>query len=147
LEDIEALREQYLNLDYDEKTFEVDQEKTIAFARACGEIAPRYTDPTHADFQVHPTFPSSFMASRNFPDDFPRFGGLGMDAGKAVEPLLPIRPGVQLTGRTHLHEIYTKTGRSGRMIFLVSRMELYDPEGKHVCNADSSVVIRERSDE
>jgi hypothetical protein len=147
LEDIEALKEKYLNLDYDEKTFEVDQDETIAFARACGEIAPRYIDPADPDFQVHPTFPSSFMAGRNFPDDFPRFGGIGMDAGKAVEPLLPIRPGVQLTGRTHLHNIYTKTGRSGRMIFLVSRMELYDPEGKHVSNADSSVVIRERSGE
>ncbi|MDK1022658.1 MAG: MaoC family dehydratase N-terminal domain-containing protein [Gammaproteobacteria bacterium] len=147
MEDVETLREKYLNLDYDEKTFEVDQDKIIAYAKACGEIAPRFTDPTHADFQAPPTFPSSLMAGRHLPEDFPRFGGIGMDAGKAVEPMLPIRPGVQLKGRTHLHDIYTKTGRSGRMIFLVSRMELYDPEGKHVANADTSTVIRERSSE
>jgi hypothetical protein len=147
LEDIEALKEKYLNLEYDEKTFEVDQDKIIVYAKACGEVAARYTDPAHPDFQAPPTFPSSFMAGRSFPDDFPRFGGIGMDAGKAVEPILPIRAGEQLKGRTHLHDIYTKTGRSGRMIFLVSRMELYNPAGEHVANADSSVVIRERSDE
>jgi len=147
LEDIEALRKKYLNLNYDEKTFEVDQDKIIAYAKACGEIAPRYTDPDHADFQALPTFASSLMADRHLPEDFPRFGGIGMDAGKAVEPFLPIRAGVQLKGLTHLHDIYTKTGRSGRMIFLISRMELYNPEGEHVANADTSTVIRERSSE
>jgi len=144
VEDIENLREKYLNLDYDEKTFTVDQDKIIAYARACGENAPRYTDPDDADFQAPPTFASSLMAGRHLPDDFPRFGGIGMDAGKAVEPLLPIRAGVILKGLTHLHDIYTKTGRSGRMIFLVSRMELYDPDGNHIANADTSTVIRER---
>lgn len=147
MEDIETLREKYLNLDYDEKTFDVDQDKIIAYAKACGEIAPRFTDPTHTDFQAPPTFPSSLSAGRHLPEDFPHFGGIGMDAGKAVEPMLPIRAGVQLKGRTHLHDIYTKTGRSGRMIFLVSRMELYNPEGEHVANADTSTVIRERNSE
>ena len=147
MDDIEALRQKYLNLDYDEKTFEVEQDKLVAYARACGEIAPRYTDPTDPDFQAAPSFASSLMAGRQMPEDFPRFGGIGMDAGKAVELINPIRPGVELTGRTHLHDIYTKSGRSGRMIFLVSRMELYNPEGQHLANADSSVVIRERTGE
>jgi hypothetical protein len=69
--------------------------------------------------------------------------GLGMDAGKAVEAFAPIRPGPK-TSRTHMHDIYTKTGRSGRMIFLVIRMALYDDAGTHLANADTRVVIREK---
>ena len=67
-----------------------------------------------------------------------------MDAGKGVEPLAPIRPGQTLTGKSHLHDIYTKTGRSGRMIFLVTRMELFDESGTHVANSDTRTVIREK---
>lgn len=78
------------------------------------------------------------------PEGFPKIPGLGMDGGKATSLKHPIRPGVRLTGRTHLHDIYTKTGRSGPMTFLVMRMEIYDPDGVQVATADTSVVIRER---
>jgi hypothetical protein len=67
-----------------------------------------------------------------------------MDGGKAVMPQAPIRPGVTLVGRSHLHEIYEKTGRTGRMIFLISRMEVRDPAGVLVSIVDSRQVIRER---
>ena len=49
-------------------------------------------------------------------------------------------------GRTHLHDVYAKTGRSGRMTFLVTRMELYDPDGEQLATADTRIVIRERPD-
>jgi hypothetical protein len=67
-----------------------------------------------------------------------------MDAGRAVHSIKPIKPGVELTAKTHLHEIYEKTGRSGRMLFLVSRMEIFDPAGELLATADSRQVIRER---
>ena len=78
------------------------------------------------------------------PKDFPRFG-IGMDAGKGVESLAPIRPDCTLVGRSHIHDIYTKTGRSGRMIFVVNRIEFFDESGTHVANSDSRVVTREKS--
>lgn len=143
--DIEALREEFLNKDFDEKTFEIDPGRFVDYARACGETESRFIDPKDPDFQALPTFPCSLMGGRSRPKNFPTFGGIGMDGGKTVEPLHPIRPGVNLTGRTHLHDIYTKTGRSGRMIFLVSRMEIYDPKGLHLSNADTRIVIRERT--
>lgn len=145
--DIEALREEYLNRDFDEKEFEVDPASFVDYAKACGEMASRFIDPNDPDFQALPTFPSSLMGGRSRPKGFPTFNGIGMDAGKAVEPIKPVRPGVKLTGRTHLHDIYTKTGRSGRMIFLVSRMEVYDPDGEHLANADTRIVIREKTKE
>ena len=69
-----------------------------------------------------------------------------MDAGKAVTTKNPIRPGITLTGRSHLQDIYAKTGRSGRMVFFVIRMEVTDPSGLELASADTSVVIRERND-
>jgi acyl dehydratase len=78
------------------------------------------------------------------PIDFPKLGGIPMDGGKAVTSIKPVRPGRPLTGKTHLHDIYDKSGRSGRMIFLVSRMELFDEDGEHVATSDSRMVIRER---
>ena len=142
--DIEALREEFLNKDFDEQYFDVDADDIVNFAVACGEVAPRYTDPSHPDFQAPPTFASSFHAGRRMPEGFPKIPGLGMDGGKAASLKHPIRPGVRLQGRTHLHDIYIKTGRSGPMTFLVMRMEIYDPDGVQVATADTSVVIRER---
>ena len=31
-----------------------------------------------------------------------------MDGGKAVACIKPVRPGIKLTGKTHLHDIYAK---------------------------------------
>lgn len=142
--DIAEIRDKFLNRDFDEKPFFVDPDVTTEYARLCGETAKRFVDPNDADFQAPPTWVASLSGSRMLPEDFPRFG-IGMDAGKGVECLQPVRPGSTITGRTHLHDIYTKTGRSGRMIFVVTRIEFYDEQGNHLANADSRAVMRERS--
>jgi hypothetical protein len=144
MDDIQEIRERYLEHQFDEKSFEVDAERVAAFAAACGETNPRYVDPSHPDFQAPPTFASSLMAGRNLPEGFPLFGGIALDGGKTIVPHKPIRPGVPLVGRSHVHDIYTKTGRSGRMIFIVSRMEFTDPGGEPVATADTRLVIREK---
>ena len=143
-EDIKALREQFLGREFDEVTFLIDGERFAEYAKVCGETAPRYTDPADPNFQAPPTFVSTLVGGRSMPPDFPNLGGMGMDAGKGVEWKAPVRAGATLTGRSHLHDIYTKTGRSGRMVFLVTRMELRDEAGNHVANADTRTVIRER---
>ena len=66
-------------------------------------------------------------------------------AGKGIECLQPVRPGQPLIGKTHLHDIYTKTGRSGRMIFVVARLAFFDEAGTHLANSDSRIVMREKS--
>ena len=142
--DIEKIREKYLNLKFDEKQFTIDSETTIKYAKLCGETADRFLDADHEEFQAPPTFIACLSGSRMLPKGFPRFG-IGMDAGKGVECLQPVRPGSTVTGKTHLHDIYTKTGRSGRMIFVVTRIEFYDSEGNHLVNSDSRMVMRERN--
>lgn len=143
--DIDELKSKYLNLEFDRKDFVLDPEKVVTVARMSGETLPQFCNPDHPDFQASPAFIASLSAGRHLPIDFPKLGGIPMDGGKAVTCIRPVRAGEPLTGRTHLHDIYDKSGRSGRMIFLVSRMEIFDAGGEHVATSDSRMVVRERS--
>jgi hypothetical protein len=144
--DIEELRDRFLKLDFDEAEFHVDADDIVGFSRACGETLRRYTDKTAPDFQAPPTFVARFHGRRLLPRDLPLEGKIPLDAGKVVLPQKTIRPGSTLRGRSYLNEIYDKTGRSGRMIFLVSRMELYDETDELASIVDSRLVVRERPD-
>ncbi len=141
---IEALRVEYLNQVFDERKFELSAEEIAQYAACCGELLPRYTEPSHRDFQAPPTMAASLEPYNRLPAGFPRVAGLGMDAGRAVTVHKPIRPGVGLTGKTHMHDIYAKTGRSGRMVFFVKRMKILGPDGECLAFTDTSTVIRER---
>jgi len=145
--DVDALRAEFLGEVFDEYDIVLEADKLVDYAASCGETAAKYTDPQHSDFQAPPTIASSFQPRKRYPEGFPTFRGLGMDAGKAVAPRLPMRANVAITARTHMHDIYTKTGRSGRMVFFVNRMEFSDPEGQLLGSADTSVVIREKPQE
>ena len=142
--DVEALREEFLHQVFDEYVIELDAQKLADYAISCGETASKFIDPSDADFQAPPTIASSFQPKARYPKGFPTFKGLGMDAGKAVAPDKPMRAGVPITAKTHMHDIYTKTGRSGRMVFFVNRMEFSDAQGTLLGSADTSIVIREK---
>ena len=142
--DIEELKKQFLNLQFDTKDFVLDAQKLITAATMSGETQGRYCDPEHPNFQALPTYIASLAAGRHLPVDFPRLGGIPMDGGKAVTCHAPVRAGIKLTGKTHLHDIYDKQGRSGRMLFMVSRMEIFDESGTHLASSDSRMVVREK---
>ncbi len=142
--DVEALRDEFLNQVYDEFDFVLDAQELADYAKSCGEIAGKFIDPNDPDFQAPPTFGSSLQPKHRYPEGFPVFKGLGMDAGKAVSPDKPMRAGVPITATTHMHDIYTKTGRSGRMVFFVVRMEFTDSNNILLGSADTSIVIREK---
>ena len=145
--DIDELKEKFLNLEFDTTDLVVDAARSATVARTSGEVLPEFTDPEHEDFQVYPSIVAAFASGRHLPIEFPKMGGIPMDGGKAVQLNAPVRAGVPLTGRTHLHDIYAKQGRSGRMVFVVARMQIYDEAGAHLATSDSRMVIRERPDE
>ena len=142
--DVEALREKFLNVVFDEYEITLDADNLATYALSCGETATKFTDPKDPDFQAPPTIGSSFQPRQRYPEGFPKFKGLGMDAGKAVNPIQPMRPNEAIMARTHMHDIYTKSGRSGRMVFFVNRMEFSDAQGTLLGTADTSIVIREK---
>ncbi len=144
--DIEDLKNNFLNKDFDSKEFILKAQNIAIAARASGETRPEFTDPAHPDFQAPPAVLCSLASGRHLPIDFPSLGGIPMDGGKAVTRYMPVRPDQKIIGRTHLHDIYDKKGRSGRMILVVARMELYDEDENHLATTDSRMVIREKSD-
>ena len=142
--DIEKLRSEFLDLEFDRTGFVIEADRSVNVAAAFGETRTEFTDPSHPNFQACLPILASLASGRRLPIDFPSLGGISMDGGKAVSSLAPVRCGVPLTGRTHLHDIYAKSGRSGTMVFLVSRMQLYDDAGNHLASTDSRQVIREK---
>jgi hypothetical protein len=137
VEDLDSIRETYVGKVFDTTTFEIDAEHLVGWAVACGETEARFTDPDHPDFQAHPGYTSHFSAGRWTPKGFPQLGnGRGIDGGKSVEVLGKIRPGDTLTAETMISEIYTKTGRSGTMIFVVNRMSFTNQDGEKVAAVD-----------
>ncbi|MEM7078877.1 MAG: MaoC family dehydratase N-terminal domain-containing protein [Pseudomonadota bacterium] len=142
--DVEELRDQFLEQEFDSKDFLLDQDKVLTVAQMSGETRPEFTDPEHPEFQAPPAFLCSLASGRHLPIDFPRLGGIPMDGGKAVTVHAPVPIGEPLVGKTHLADIYDKKGRSGRMILIVARMELYDGQDKHLATTDSRMVIREK---
>jgi acyl dehydratase len=142
--DIEELKSKFLNEDFDSKEFTLDPSRIVTVAKASGETRPEFIDPEHPDFQAPPAYLCSLASGRHLPIDFPALGGIPMDGGKAVTIYQPVHAGQTVIGRTHLHDIYDKKGRSGRMILVVARMELYDTNNNHLASTDSRMVIRER---
>lgn len=138
---VALLKESWVGFEFDSKDFEVRRDKALAWAQACGESDPRFTDPGHPDFQAHPAFTTQFVGGQMFPEGFPRIGnGLGFDAGKCVEAHAPLRPGTRVTARSSIADIYEKTGRSGRMIFIVHRMRFFDEADQLVSVVDWRLV-------
>ena len=144
--DLEELASKFLNTEFASRDLQIEADKLIAAASASGESRPEFVDTAHEDFQATPAIYAASPPGEHLPVDFPSLGGIPMDGGKAVERFAPVRAGVPLTVKAHLHEIYDKKGRSGRMIFIVVRTELFDADNTHLANIDSRLVVREKPD-
>ncbi len=141
----EELKAQFANVVFDETSITLDPERLLKIAAGIGEQRAEYTDSEHSEFQATHTALGAIVARRMLPVDFPKLGGIPMDGGKSINVHAPVRPDIELSARSRLHEIYDKTGRSGRMIFIVVRMDLLDPQEVCVATIDSKIVIREKS--
>ena len=140
--DVAAMKSEYVGRQFDEVEFDVDGETMAEYAIACGETAPHYTDAKAPDFRAVPNYPSRFHGRRQLPKGFPVDLLASFDAGKSVEARGLIRPGDKLTARSHIHDIYEKTGRSGGMLFIVHRMEFTNQEAVLVSIVDWRMVVR-----
>ncbi len=140
--DIAAIKAAHVGFEFDESTHPIKAEKILAFAKACGEKESRFIDPDDADFQAAPSYTTSFHGGRTLPEGFPADTRRSFDAGKCCEVYGPIRVGDTITGRSHIHDIYEKTGRSGPMMFVVHRMEFRNQRDEPVSIVDWRLVMR-----
>ena len=142
--DLDELKGRFLNTEFASRDLQLQAEKLVTAAKASGESRSEFIDPSDENFQATPAYLCSISSGRHLPIDFPSLGGIPMDGGKAVERFAPVKPDVTMTVKAHLHDIYDKKGRSGRMIFIVARTELKDDEGVHYATLDARQVIREK---
>lgn len=142
--EVEEARDAHVGKVFDLATFEIDPEAMVQWATAAGETDPRFLDPAHPDFRAHPNFTTHCLSNKVLPDDFPAIGGKkGIDGGKAVEVFGPIRAGDVLEASATIAEIYTKTGRSGTMLFIVQRMTFTNQRSEVVSTVDWRMIRSE----
>ena len=77
------------------------------------------------------------------PDPQVRFGDQQFLAGSRLETFAPIRPGDTVDAFTQVKEVYEKTGRSGRMVFIVRRTRYANQDGVDVAATENSLVMRQ----
>ena len=138
--DIAELKKKWAGWTFDEVRFEIEAEPLAEFSLACGETLPRYTDPHDPNFQAAPSFAARFHGDRALPEGFPSDREASFDGGKAVDWKAPIRPGDTLIARSHIHDIFEKTGRSGGMMFIVHRMEFSNQNDEIVSIVDWKMI-------
>ena len=118
----------------------VTAEEIHEYAASLGETHAAYFDP---DPVAPPTFCVRFRGNRfSHPGIPPQAFRRGFDAGKDIHFGVPIRVGDVIHTRNVLHDVYEKTGRTGSMVFIVSRQTMTNQRGEVVARIDSRFMLR-----
>jgi len=130
--------------EFDSSTSEpVTADEIHEYAASTGDAHPAYQGATPI---APPTFCVKFRGNRFFHPALPPKAFLrGFDAGKDIEFGVPIRVGDVVHTSNVLHEIYEKTGRSGSMIFIVTRQTMTNQKGEKVATIDSRFMLRPKA--
>lgn len=128
--------------------FEVTREAIASYCEALGETNPLYTDETYAAQGPYRGLiaPPGILQTAQMqepPDPHVRFGNQQFMAGMRQEYFRPIRPGDVIEGFAQVKEIFEKTGRSGRMVFVVRRTRFANQHGEDIAVQEHSVVLRD----
>jgi acyl dehydratase len=121
----------------------VTADELIAFARALGETRPEYTQPGPG-LIGHPTYCVRYRPRAMYPEGLSMVIDVrsGFDAGKDVQFGRPVRPGDTVEVRSVLQELYEKTGRTGRMCFVVVRFTITNQAGETLAVVDNRYMHR-----
>ncbi len=141
--------ESVLGVEVELGQFEVTKEQILAFCGAIGDTNPLYTDAEAANAGPHggliapPSFYVTGTRGGRGLDPKVTFGNTSFNAAQHCEFHEPMRPGDVIDVTGSVHEIYEKTGRSGRMLFVVRRTTLRNQNDQLVAVVDNSTVHRQ----
>src|SRR5262249_11201291 len=123
-------------------------EHVADFARALGDLNPRYLDAGGSRGVVAPpTYPIAFM-TQAMAGGMDTFLELGLNFMTLVhgeqefEYLRPVRAGQPLTLPARVADIYEKTGPSGTLDFVVLETEARDTEGAPVFFSRNTLISK-----
>lgn len=129
----------------------VERGKIKEFARAIGDLNPFYLDDRvgaaseWGDIIAPPTFATTFRddgASETF------FRDLGIDISRVLhgeqefEIMRPIQPGQTYLCRSRIVDIYEKSGKTGRMAFVLRETSITDRANEIVGTMRHITVVR-----
>ena len=130
-------------------TLQISAESIHHYCSAIGETSPLYLDEQFAvergpyGFLIAPPGILQTAKLEPGPDAKVKFDGQGFLAGTRHEFFFPIRPGDVIDAYSQVKDVYEKTGRSGRMVFVVRRTRYQNQHGEDVAATDSSLVMRQ----
>ncbi len=131
------------------KLFDLTEPVTVTaqmirdYCAAIGEDNPAYNEPSPDDqlLTAPPSFAVLLKRSEKIYRCMPRYDE-AFAAGQDLEYLAPIREGDRITLASSMRETYEKTGRSGKMSFVVLRSTLTNQRGETVAHIDHRFVYR-----
>ncbi|MDA0365900.1 MAG: MaoC family dehydratase N-terminal domain-containing protein [Chloroflexi bacterium] len=127
---------------------EITHEQIAAYCESTGDTNPLYRDEAAAEagpfggLVAPPGLLSALVQGRG-PDPKVQYGNTTFMSGQRMEYVAPVRPGDTITGYASVKEVYEKTGRSGRMVFVVNRTRYANQRGEDVSANESSMVHRQ----
>tara|TARA_Y100000817_G_scaffold83084_2_gene64238 strand:- start:1643 stop:2086 length:444 start_codon:yes stop_codon:yes gene_type:complete len=125
-------------------TYEVSLKMITEFAKSTGETHPRYLgNDEQVEIIAPPTICNLFVGGSR-PDIKLEFGDVSFFAGQSIESKSEIRPGDKLTATTKLDHVYSKTGRSGKMVFAVWQTQFKNQNNDIVALVNESFVTRNK---
>ena len=136
-----------MNIEYDKNKLGIEYESGPFFITE--ELIKKFKDISHIRSQIQEpdnltTVPiqicNLFMPSLNKPDIKLKFGNLLFFAGQTIDFLSDIKIGDSLTATTNLSKVYSKTGRSGKMVFIEWETSFKSQAGNLVSNIKESFV-------
>ena len=126
------------------ETIRIDREKILAYGAASGETNPLFLDDAAAiqagykSLMAPPSYINALILSSGRPDPKVNFGTLSFHSGQAIETYQPIYPEDSISTTSSIEDVYAKTGRSGTMVFIVWKTELFNQAGELVAIARES---------
>lgn len=129
-------------------SFRVTEDMITAFAQAVGETSSQYVSAETAKNAasgglIAPPIFYDVFRTEQVPDPKVKFGKVSFNAGQRCEFHAPIRPGDTITLKARITDVYEKTGRTGKMVFIVRETTYENQKGEKVAVVEQSQVRRE----
>lgn len=130
------------------QTVTITKEMILAYCKAVNDTNPLYTDEAAAKAGPYgaliapPTLLTTLVTGART-DPGVTFGNMQVLAGTRIDWVGPVRAGDTVSAVSSVAEVYQKTGRSGPMVFVVTRTRYVNQEGAEVGSMDTSIVRRQ----
>ena len=124
-----------------ERDIIISQEIILRYCKAIGETNPKYTEPGPEQI-APPGICTILEAPQGDVEIKIPFANTRMHAGSAIFSYEPIRAGEKLKATVKLADVFTKTGRSGPMGFIIYENEFVREDGTVVARIQDTRVAR-----